>query len=499
MNALAKIPHHLHKYIVEQNYDRYTDEDQEVWRFVMRQLKSYLSKNAHEAYIQGLIETGISIGEIPRIDVMDQKLKAFGWRAVAVSGFIPPAAFMEFQSNGILPIACDMRTIEHILYTPAPDIVHEAAGHAPILIDPAFSKYLKSYAEVASLAIISSEDLNLYEAIRDLSDIKESPKSSKEEIAKAEQDLNSAISKMTYVSEAQLLGRMNWWTAEYGLIGDIRKPKIFGAGLLSSIDESRLFLKNPKLIKFDISCLDYTYDITELQPQLFVAENFQSLTEVINELAETLAFKHGGPEGLAKAKQAKTVCTIILNSKLSNEEFSYSGVLTDYTTVNQIITGLNFKGPVQIFKDEEITLVEDSPFYISFSAKSEFKVRSVHGGPKDLSKYPALDDFKASRVPDKLRTDYDLQKFEVYSMIRELRLKFDNDTFTKIKSLYFDKFVEEWLIGFNLLEQACLQEGKDADVVQLMNHFSQFESKSSVRKLCIDLGLNLLKKEGLLQ
>src|SRR5690606_28663904 len=124
---------------------------------------------------------GISTESIPKISDMDKKLQDYGWRAVPVSGFIPPAAFMEFQAHGILPIACDMRTVEHILYTPAPDIVHEAAGHAPILIDPDFSKYLNSYAEVASKSILSSEDLALYEAIRNLSDIKESPQSTEDD------------------------------------------------------------------------------------------------------------------------------------------------------------------------------------------------------------------------------------------------------------------------------------------------------------------------------
>ena len=58
-----------------------------------------------------------------------------GWGAVPVRGFIPPWAFMEFQALGILPIACDMRNSEHLTYTPAPDIVHESAGHSPIIIN----------------------------------------------------------------------------------------------------------------------------------------------------------------------------------------------------------------------------------------------------------------------------------------------------------------------------------------------------------------------------
>jgi phenylalanine-4-hydroxylase len=71
---------------------------------------------------------------------MNDILGTIGWGAVAVDGFIPPAAFMEFQAYKVLVIACDMRQIHHIEYTPAPDIVHEAAGHAPIIVDREYSE-----------------------------------------------------------------------------------------------------------------------------------------------------------------------------------------------------------------------------------------------------------------------------------------------------------------------------------------------------------------------
>lgn len=498
MNVVAKIPKHLQKYIVEQNYDRYTPEDQEVWRFVMRQLKSFLAQHAHSAYVSGLSLTGISIDEIPKISIMDEKLKNFGWRAVAVSGFIPPAAFMEFQSNGILPIACDMRTIEHILYTPAPDIVHEAAGHAPILVDPEFSQYLKNYAEVASKSIISSEDLNMYEAIRALSDIKEAPKSSKKDIELAEQNLKKATDSMTYVSEAQLLGRMNWWTAEYGLIGDLKNPKIFGAGLLSSIGESRMALKKPKLLPLTAKCLDYTYDITEQQPQLFVAEDFKSLNLVLDELASSLAYKVGGVEGLKKAKQAKTVCTVILQSENDDSQSSvkYSGIVTDFSMSDSFLTQLSMKGPVQIFKSGQISLNETKDFKLTFDIHQQTQVLSVHGGPIDSASFPDTEDFVAARVPEKKRSEYDLQKFELYGQLQALRKKFEEPTFDSIKKKFLSEFNSEWLIGLSLIEIASQHQKCESQIMEIMNHFSRFESESSDHRLCIDLGLSLLKKEG---
>ncbi|MEZ4871884.1 MAG: aromatic amino acid hydroxylase [Bdellovibrionales bacterium] len=343
-STIENLPRHLKKYVVDQNYSKYTSEDQAVWRYIMKQLKNYLQVHAHEAYIDGLEKTGITLEQIPKIEDIDKKLKQFNWSAVPISGFIPPAAFMEFQSLGVLPIASDIRTVDHIHYTPAPDIVHESAGHAPILINQDFSNYLRSYATIAKKSIFSKEDLELYDAIRDLSDIKENPRSTPEDIKKCEDRLITVRDSMRYVSEAALLARMNWWTAEYGLIGSLDNPKIFGAGLLSSVGESRSCLQSEvKKIPLTVDCVEYSYDITERQPQLFVAETFETLIDVLEELANSMAFRRGGIFGLNRAKEALTVNTIELGSGLQ-----LSGQLEEYEELEGSPIFLKFKGPCQI-------------------------------------------------------------------------------------------------------------------------------------------------------
>lgn len=348
-SSLARIPTHLRKYVVSQHYDRYTAEEQATWRFLLRQLRDFLGRAAHSCYLDGLKKTGISIDRIPKIDEMDELLQQFGWGAVPVSGFIPPAAFMEFQSLSILPIACDMRSLDHLLYTPAPDIVHEAAGHAPILIHPEYAEYLKNYAQVAKKAIISKEDLDQYEAIRMLSDLKEHPGSTQEEIEKANQTLEKINQNMSHVSEASLLSRMNWWTAEYGLVGDISNPKIYGAGLLSSLGESRDCLKDHvKKVPLDVSCVEVSYDITEPQPQLFVTPDFANLSVVLDHLSEKLSFKKGGLFGLEAAKQARSINTVELDSGLQ-----ISGILEDYRVKDNQVYFLKFSGPSQLSLNDQ--------------------------------------------------------------------------------------------------------------------------------------------------
>ena len=123
---------------------------------------------------------------------MNDILGRIGWGAVAVDGFIPPAAFMEFQAYKVLVIACDMRQIHHIEYTPAPDIVHEAAGHAPIIVDREYSNYLQRFGEVGAKAMSSKKDFELYEAIRHLSILKELPNSDPKEVEEATRKVEEA-------------------------------------------------------------------------------------------------------------------------------------------------------------------------------------------------------------------------------------------------------------------------------------------------------------------
>lgn len=350
--AIEVIPEHLHPYVAEQDASLYTAIDHATWRYILKISQAFFLSKAHPKYQEGLKLTGISTERIPLISEMDACLKQFGWRAVGVNGFIPPAVFMEFQSLGILPIACEMRTPEHLAYTPAPDIVHEAAGHAPILADPEYAAYLRNYGEISRKAIYSNKDMAVYEAIRNLSDIKEDPASTPVLIAKAQKDLETALAAVDYISEASYLARMFWWTVEYGLVGSLQEPLIYGAGLLSSVSESYGCL-DPSVgkIPFSMDCVNMSYDITRPQPQLFVTPDFQSLSLALDEFAQTMAFKRGGLEGLSKARVAGSVTTTVLNSGLQ-----ISGVLADISLDREGRPAyLQYQGPCQLaVNDQEL-------------------------------------------------------------------------------------------------------------------------------------------------
>ena len=345
------IPKHLKKYIVTQDYFQYNEINQSTWRFIMKISIDFFKKYGHNIYLEGLNKTGITLDRIPKISDINSKLNKFNWRALPVKGFIPPNAFMEFQSLKILPIAADMRTHKHLTYTPAPDIVHEAAGHAPIIANKDYSNYLINYGEVANKAIMSSEDMSLYYAIRELSDIKEKPNTTKNEIKKNNQKLKEAYQHITYTSESALLSRMNWWTVEYGLIGDINNYKIYGAGLLSSIEESENCLNDAvKKLPLSIDCINYNYDITEQQPQLFITKNFKQLSKILNQLSSEMSFKVGGEYGLKQAIRAKTLCTVEIDQNIQ-----ISGIIEKFISKNNKPIFIKTTGETQLcYKEREL-------------------------------------------------------------------------------------------------------------------------------------------------
>ncbi|NQU32999.1 MAG: aromatic amino acid hydroxylase [Bacteroidetes bacterium] len=389
-SIISNLPRHLRSFIIDQNYDRYTAQDQSVWRAVMKQNTQYLEHVAHKSYIDGLRKTGISIEKIPSTEEMNRSLEKIGWAAVTVDGFIPPAAFMEFQKHNVLVIAADIRSANQIEYTPAPDIIHEAAGHAPIIADPEYAEYLRYFGEIGSKAFSSKSDYIIYEAIRHLSILKADPSTSDEKIELAEQLLSKSIDNAGMPSEMTLIRNLHWWTVEYGLVGSMNNPKIYGAGLLSSIGESKSALKNNVAkILYTLDAKDYSFDITAPQPQLFVTPSFNHLTNVLNEFVNQMAITNGGLDGIMKAIESGSTATIEYSSGLQ-----VSGTFTD------------------------VIIHMGSPIYINTTGPTSLNYNNklLHGeGPNDHKHGfgSPIGKIKGTLIPTRLLSDKDLSTIEL--------------------------------------------------------------------------------------
>ncbi|RLD42440.1 MAG: aromatic amino acid hydroxylase [Bacteroidetes bacterium] len=414
---IENLPKHLRSFIVEQHYEKYTPQDQAVWRYVMRQNINYLGEVAHTSYLEGLSKAGISAEQLPSIECMNDILAEIGWAAVAVDGFIPPSAFMEFQMHHVLVIAADIRPYNQIEYTPAPDIIHEAAGHAPIIADPEYAEYLRYFGEIGSKAFSSKKDYEMYEAIRHLSILKADPNSAATSIKEAEDKLGELSSEMGMASEMALIRNLHWWTVEYGLIGNLDNPKIYGAGLLSSIGESVDALKkNVIKLPYSIDAIDYNFDITKPQPQLFVTPNFKHLTDVLDNFANQMALRTGGLDGIMKAIDSGNTATIEYESGLQ-----VSGTFTDTMIHNGRAIYINTSGATTL----------------------NFKNRMLKGHSKKVHKDgfgSPIGKIKGSLKPTRLLTDNDLRELGI---TKGMYCKFEFESGIKVEGTLLNTLRKE--------------------------------------------------------
>ena len=386
---IDRLPKHLKQFIKPQNYEDYSPINQSVWRYVMRRLLKYLTKVAHSSYLAGLEKTGISVEEIPNMYGMNRILKEIGWAAVAVDGFIPPNAFMEFQAYKVLVIASDIRQLENIEYTSAPDIIHESAGHAPIIANPDYAEYLRRLGDIGSKAILSKHDMDLYEAVRKLSILKEAEGSSDKEIKTIELEIHKLQNKKVELSEMAQMRNLQWWTVEYGLIGDLENPKIYGAGLLSSIGESISCLKSEvKKIPYTVAAAQQPFDVTKPQPQLYVAPSFPHLMEVLEEFADTLSLRKGGKEGIQKLIESQMVGSIELTTGLQVSG-KFSRILLDE---NNKVVFYQTKGPSALAYREKELIGHGISYHKNGISSPLGKLKNIElaiedMGPNDLKIY----------------------------------------------------------------------------------------------------------------
>lgn len=389
---LERLPKHLKQFIKPQDYSDYTPINQAVWRYVMRKNVDYLSKVAHSSYLNGLRKTGIEIDAIPSMYGMNRILTEIGWAAVAVDGFIPPNAFMEFQAYNVLVIASDIRQLEHIEYTPAPDIIHEGAGHAPIIANPEYAEYLRRFGEIGCKAISSHKDYQMYEAIRLLSILKEAEDTPQEKIDEAEKAVSDLQNNMGELSEMAQIRNLHWWTVEYGLIGTVENPKIYGAGLLSSIGESAWCMTDSvKKIPYDISAANQNFDITQLQPQLYVTPNFSYLSLILEEFANKMALRTGGLSGIQKLIHSNALGTIELSTGLQ-----ISGVFTNVLEEEGKPVYIQTTGKTALsYREKELvghgTLTHPEGFGSPIGKLKGFNLAIEDMSPKDLQAYSIVE------------------------------------------------------------------------------------------------------------
>lgn len=223
-------------FTVEQAYD-YSDGEQDVWRTLCDRQMKLTERLAHKTYLDGVKALGL-LERVPDFHEVSQQLQDMtGWTIVAVPGLIPAAPFFDHLANRRFPVTNWLRTKDELDYIVEPDMFHDFFGHVPALTQPNFADFMQMYGEKAESIIAMGGD--------------------------------------------EMISRLYWYTAEYGLMQGRGEPvKAFGAGLLSSFSEIQFAVdgKEAHHVPFDIeTVMRTTYEIDKFQRAYFVLPSFDAL------------------------------------------------------------------------------------------------------------------------------------------------------------------------------------------------------------------------------
>lgn len=227
-----------------QEYHKYTQEDHEVWNILYAGQISRIKSLASEAYIKGIDYCQFESDKVPNFARVNQLLEQkTGWKIFVVPGLIDNKPFFEHLSRKEFPATTWLRTKEQLEYLEEPDMFHDVFGHVPLLSEPFFCDYLEGLSKIALKHI----------------------------------DDELAI---------ELLSRIYWFTVEFGLIRESSQTKIYGAGILSSSEESEISIEHEyKHRPFDVqTILDTPYIKDKFQEQYFVIESYQQLFDALPEI-----------------------------------------------------------------------------------------------------------------------------------------------------------------------------------------------------------------------
>lgn len=227
-----------------QIYSNYTEHDFLVWETLFNRQMEILKPIISSEYLKALDEVKFTSEKIPDFNEVGDLLKLLtGWSLQVVPNISPQKEFFEFLSQKKFTCTCWLRTMEQLDYLEEPDMFHDVFAHVPLLSNKNYVNFFKGISDIALKHI----------------------------------DNEKAI---------ELLGKIYWFTIEFGLIKENTQLKIYGAGIISSMGETKHCLSSiVSHIDFDILTIfntDYRTDI--IQEKYFVIESFEQLYKSLPEI-----------------------------------------------------------------------------------------------------------------------------------------------------------------------------------------------------------------------
>lgn len=216
-------------------YPDYKSTDNETWKILFERQMKLLQNRVCDEYLQGTSIMNFSPERIPSLKELSYILtKSTDWKVARVPGLIHEENFFELLRDRIFPSTDYIRGREEIDYTPAPDLFHDIFGHMPLLSNTNFANFYQMFGEAALKA-------------------------------KPEDHIQ--------------LERFHWFTVEFGLIRKSEGMRIYGAGIISSLNEVQHALSD-KVTVYDFDpekIVNQEYEVWHLQPILFAIDSFEQL------------------------------------------------------------------------------------------------------------------------------------------------------------------------------------------------------------------------------
>lgn len=233
---------------MKQNHDMYTNEDKLVWKTLFERQVKNLQGKAADAYFEALATIGFKADEIPNFKNVDEILNLHtGWKLKVVPQIVPEKEFFNLLLNQEFPATTWLRKMKQLDYLEEPDMFHDVFGHTPLLTNKHYVSFFKGIAQLAL------ENAN------------------NEEIIKA-------------------LGRIYWFTIEFGLINENGTIRIYGAGIISSFGETNHCLShNANHFPFNVKTIMHKHFVnSEIQTDYFVINSLKQLYESLDEIKEEI-------------------------------------------------------------------------------------------------------------------------------------------------------------------------------------------------------------------
>lgn len=237
---LSPPPNAAADWTVPQDWSHYTAEEHATWDTLFARQAKLLPGRASDAWLRGLDVLKLSKPGIPDFaELSDRLMDLTGWQVVAVPGLVPDDVFFDHMANRRFVAGNFIRRPDQLDYLQEPDVFHDVFGHVPMLADPVFADYLEAYGRGGQRAM-------QHDALK-------------------------------------YLGRLYWYTVEFGLIAEPEGLRIYGSGIVSSYAESRFALDDPSphRLAFDLARVMRTdYRIDDFQQNYFVVPSFDELLRV---------------------------------------------------------------------------------------------------------------------------------------------------------------------------------------------------------------------------